>query len=40
METRASHKEGVQGSLLYLELPLHQPASPGGPPPRDKLGEE
>jgi very-short-patch-repair endonuclease len=21
-------------------LPLHHPASPGGPPPRDKLGEE
>lgn len=21
-------------------LPLHHPALPGGPPPRDKLGEE
>jgi len=21
-------------------LPLHHPAAPGGPPPRDKLGED
>ncbi|HEX8057885.1 MAG TPA: DUF559 domain-containing protein [Novosphingobium sp.] len=24
----------------YARLPLHHPASPGGPPPRGKLGEE
>lgn len=23
-----------------LRLPLHHPAAPGGPPPRDKLGED
>ena len=27
-------------SKLGEELPLHHPASPGGPPPRGKLGEE
>jgi hypothetical protein len=23
-----------------LRLPLHHPATPGGPPPRDELGED
>ncbi|QNA84503.1 DUF559 domain-containing protein [Sphingomonas sp. So64.6b] len=25
---------------VRLRLPLHHPAAPGGPPPRDKLGED
>ncbi|MGQ0660188.1 endonuclease domain-containing protein [Sphingosinicella sp.] len=25
---------------VLARLPLHHPAAPGGPPPRDKLGEE
>ncbi|KQN25993.1 hypothetical protein ASE86_07415 [Sphingomonas sp. Leaf33] len=27
-------------TLARDRLPLHHPAAPGGPPPRDKLGEE
>ncbi|MBM3928239.1 MAG: DUF559 domain-containing protein [Sphingomonadales bacterium] len=27
-------------SVARDRLPLHHPAAPGGPPPRDKLGEE
>jgi very-short-patch-repair endonuclease len=35
--------EGVVGHIVATaraRLPLHHPAAPGGPPPRDKLGEE
>ena len=34
--------EAVQGIVETCRerLPLHHPALPGGPPPRDKLGEE
>jgi very-short-patch-repair endonuclease len=27
-------------AIATARLPLHHPAAPGGPPPRDKLGEE
>ncbi|MCF8706813.1 endonuclease domain-containing protein [Rhizorhapis sp. SPR117] len=27
-------------AAAQTRLPLHHPAAPGGPPPRDKLGEE
>ena len=36
----------LDGVLIYIlarvraRLPLHHPAAPGGPPPRDKLGED
>jgi very-short-patch-repair endonuclease len=35
--------EGVLCGIVAqatAQLPLHHPASPGGPPPRDELGEE
>ena len=35
--------EGVLDGVVaeaIARLPLHHPAAPGGPPPRDKLGEE
>ena len=27
-------------ALAIARLPLHHPAAPGGPPPRDELGED
>jgi len=35
--------DGVVAGVLHAaraQLPLHHPALPGGPPPRDELGEE
>ena len=35
--------EGVVRGIVteaHSRLPFHHPSSPGGPPPRDKLGEE
>jgi very-short-patch-repair endonuclease len=34
--------EAAEAIVAYarVRLPLHHPAAPGGPPPRDKLGED
>ena len=45
MEARAILSNPIAAAQTILDacrarLPLHHPAAPGGPPPRDKLGED